>query len=79
MATKKEKVFNLEFFRKHGAAGGKIGGKKASENMTPEQRSERAKNAVAARKWHLILTEKEKAKLPPKRKVGRPRKVSPPA
>ena len=85
MAKKKEQVLTLEFFRQHGARGGKLGGKKASENMTPEQRSERARKAVAARKWHPLLTDEEKAeraraKVP--RKVGRPRKVveeTPPA
>ena len=38
-----------EFFRKQGAKGGKIGGKRSLETMTPEQRSERARKAVAAR------------------------------
>jgi hypothetical protein len=44
----------LEFFRKQGARGGKIGGKRSLETMTPEERSARAKKAsavaVAARK-----------------------------
>jgi hypothetical protein len=43
----------LEYFRKQGAKGGKlggsVGGKKAADSMTPEQRSERARKAVAAR------------------------------
>ena len=39
----------LEFFRKQGAKGGKIGGKRSLETMTPEQRSERALKAVGAR------------------------------
>lgn len=39
----------LEFFKKQGAKGGKIGGAKAWEKLTPEQRTERAKKAVAAR------------------------------
>lgn len=39
----------LEYFRKQGAKGGRIGGKKSLETMTPEQRSERARNAVAVR------------------------------
>jgi hypothetical protein len=39
----------LEFFRKQGSKGGKIGGKRSLETMTPEQRTERAKHAVAAR------------------------------
>jgi hypothetical protein len=38
-----------EFFKKQGARGGKIGGKRSLETMTPEQRSERARKAVAAR------------------------------
>jgi hypothetical protein len=38
-----------EFFKKQGAKGGKIGGKRSLETMTPEQRSERARKAVAAR------------------------------
>jgi hypothetical protein len=38
-----------EYFKKQGAKGGKIGGKRSLETMTPEQRSERARNAVAAR------------------------------
>ncbi|HXI90484.1 MAG TPA: hypothetical protein VNH18_29490 [Bryobacteraceae bacterium] len=39
----------LEYFRKQGAKGGKIGGKARSESLTPERRSEIAKKAVAAR------------------------------
>jgi hypothetical protein len=44
----------LEYFRKQGAKGGKIGGKMALANMTAAERRERAKKAgqasVAARK-----------------------------
>ena len=39
----------LEYFRKQGAKGGKIGGKKAASTMTAKQRSERAKKAALAR------------------------------
>jgi len=39
----------MEFFREQGRIGGKKGGKIAAANMTPEQRSERARKAVAAR------------------------------
>lgn len=39
----------LDFFRKEGAKGGKLSGKARMEKLTPEQRSEIAKNAVAAR------------------------------
>jgi hypothetical protein len=35
----------LEFFRAQGARGGKIGGKRSLETMTPGQRSERALKA----------------------------------
>lgn len=38
----------LEFFRKQGAKGGKIGGKRSLETMTPEERVARAKKAAAA-------------------------------
>lgn len=38
----------LEFFRKQGARGGKIGGKRRLETMTPEQRSAIAKKAATA-------------------------------
>jgi hypothetical protein len=44
----------LEFFRKQGKKGGKIGGKRSLETMTPAERSVRAKKAsdaaVAARR-----------------------------
>jgi hypothetical protein len=39
----------LEFFKKQGAKGGRLGGSKAWENLTAEERSARAKRAVAAR------------------------------
>jgi hypothetical protein len=37
----------LEFFRKQGAKGGKIGGKRSLETMTPAERTARAKKAAA--------------------------------
>ncbi len=53
MAKKKLPSEVLEYFRKQGAKGGKIGGKiggkRSLETMTHEQRSERARKAVAAR------------------------------
>ena len=39
----------LDFFRKEGSKGGKIGGKRSLETMTAKQRSARAKKAVEAR------------------------------
>ncbi len=38
-----------EVMREMGRKGGKIGGKRSLETMTPEQRAERARNAAAAR------------------------------
>ena len=37
-----------EFFQQTGRMGGKIGGKRSLQTMTPEERSERAKKAAAA-------------------------------
>ena len=37
----------LEFFKDAGRRGGKIGGKRSLETMTPEERTERAKKAAA--------------------------------
>jgi len=53
MAKKKLPPEVLEYFRRMGAKGGKIGGriggKRSLETMTPEERSARASKAVAAR------------------------------
>jgi len=38
-----------EYFRQEGAKGGKIGGKKRLEKLTPARRTEIAKKAAAAR------------------------------
>ena len=38
----------LEFLREQGAKGGRIGGRRALETMTPAQRVARAKKASAA-------------------------------
>ena len=38
-----------DFFVEQGSRGGKIGGKKRMGGLTPEQRSELARKAVAAR------------------------------
>ena len=39
----------LDYFRKEGAKGGKIGGKLRLEKITPERRTEIAKQGAAAR------------------------------
>jgi hypothetical protein len=49
MAAKKLPPEVLEFFKKQGAKGGKKGGTARAANMTPEQRSEAARQAVNAR------------------------------
>jgi hypothetical protein len=38
----------LDYFRKQGAKGGRIGGRRALETMTPAERVARAKKASAA-------------------------------
>ena len=49
MATKKLPSKVLEYFRKQGARGGKIGGKRSMDTMTPRGTEGQAKKAVAAR------------------------------
>jgi uncharacterized protein YdaU (DUF1376 family) len=58
MAKKRLPADVLEYFRKQGAKGGKIGGKRSLETMTQEQRSERARKAVAAREAKRKVQEK---------------------
>ena len=48
MAKKKLPPEVLEFFKKQGAKGGKLSGQARMERMTPEQRSEVARQAAAA-------------------------------
>ena len=63
MAKEKLPPEVLEYFRKEGAKGGKIGGKiggkRSLETMTPEQRRERAKKAVAAREARRAQAKKK--------------------
>lgn len=60
MAKKKIPADVLEYFKKQGAKGGKIGGKRSLETMTAEQRTARAKNAVAAREAKRAASTKGK-------------------
>jgi hypothetical protein len=53
MARRKLPPEILEFFKKQGAKGGKIGGTVRAANMTAEQRSESARNAVRVR-WAKV-------------------------
>lgn len=46
--AKKLPVAALAYFREQGARGGRIGGKRSLETMTPEARVERAKKASLA-------------------------------
>jgi hypothetical protein len=48
MPKKKLPAAVLDYFRKEGAKGGRIGGKRSLETMTPEERTARAKKASAA-------------------------------
>jgi len=49
VSTKKIPAEALEFFRKQGAKGGKLSAEARMRKLTPEQRSEIARKAVAAR------------------------------
>lgn len=49
MAKKKLPPEVLEYFRGQGSKGGKLSGPARMEKLTPEQRTEIAKKAVAAR------------------------------
>lgn len=59
----------LEFFRKQGARGGKIGGKRSLVTMTAEQRAERAKKAsrVAA---EVRKAKANEAKRPARKRIA---------
>jgi len=46
----------IAYFTQQGKKGGASGGLKAASNMTPKQRSERARKAVAAREAKRITT-----------------------
>ena len=49
MAKRKLPKVALEFFREQGRKGGKLSGAARMKKLTPEQRSEVARKAVAAR------------------------------
>ena len=51
----------MEFFRKQGAKGGKIGGKRSLETMTSAQRSARAMKASKAAAAARTAAKKAKA------------------
>jgi hypothetical protein len=51
--SKKLPAEALEYFRLQGAKGGKIGGKRRMEALTPSQRSEIARKAAAVR-WSTV-------------------------
>ncbi len=57
MAKKKMPPELLEYFRKQGRKGGKIGGATRAANMTDEQRSEGARKASQAR-WARAKAER---------------------
>ncbi len=59
LAVKKLPPDVLAFFKEQGAKGGRIGGRRALETMTPAQRVARAKKASAAA---VVLRERRSAK-----------------
>lgn len=66
---KKTKALFSDIMREIGRKGGKIGGKRSLETMTPEERSARAKKAslAAARKRTAERLARERAKKSHKR------------
>ena len=70
---KKTKALFREIMREIGSKGGKIGGKRSLETMTPEQRSARAKKAseAAAKKRTAERLERERAARPATKGAGR--------
>ena len=68
------KTLFSEIMREIGSKGGKIGGKRSLETMTPEERSARAKKAseAAAKKRTAARLERlERAAKPPKKGASR--------
>ncbi|MGH9623459.1 MAG: hypothetical protein ACRD6B_21615 [Bryobacteraceae bacterium] len=61
MSKKKLPEEVLEYFRQQGRIGGKLGGAKAWEKLTPKERSARAKHAVAAREAKRMTNKRKKA------------------
>ncbi len=70
---KKTKALFSEIMREIGSKGGKIGGKRSLQTMTPEERSARAKrasDAAAKKRTEKRLAEEAQAK--PVRKKKKP-------
>ena len=68
------KALFSEIMREIGSKGGKIGGKRSLETMTPEERSARAKKAseAAAKKRTAARLERlERTARPPKKRASR--------
>jgi hypothetical protein len=70
---RKTKALFREIMREIGAKGGKIGGKRSLETMTPEERSARAKKAAmaAAKKRTAKRLARERSSKPAKGTRGR--------
>lgn len=67
MGKKKPPVeLTREYFVEQGKLGGAIGGRASWAGLTKEERSARAKNAVAKRKWHPV-----KPPVPTKKRASR--------
>ena len=65
---KKVKVIFSEIMREIGSKGGKIGGKRCLETMTPEERSARAKKASMAAAKKRTAQRRERANSKPVKK-----------
>jgi hypothetical protein len=71
MAKKKLPPEVLEYFRKQGAKGGKLGAPARMTKLTPEQRSAIAKKAVGAREAKRAAAKKAAAR---RKKAAGPKK-----
>jgi len=71
--NREKKALLSEIMSELGKKGGKIGGKRSLETMTPEERAARAKKAsdAAARKRTAARLERERAKPAPRAKSPR--------
>jgi hypothetical protein len=70
MAKRKLPADVLEYFRREGAKGGRIGGKRSLQTMTPAQRTARARKAGLAGGKRALVTMTVEERTARARKAG---------